>query len=105
MYSDWFRDENDFEGRSFIHVLLEMGPAHPAGHASIGYLANIRDIGQTRAEQAGLIDPGGFASSFHLLMKGSTISAAEGRRRRSTAGEIRATTCLPDTGPAAEGSQ
>jgi hypothetical protein len=33
---------------------------------------------QTLAEEAGLADTDGFARSWHILMKGSIISAAEG---------------------------
>ncbi|MGX1162814.1 hypothetical protein RKD54_003723 [Pseudarthrobacter sp. SLBN-100] len=42
---------------SFINVLLEMGPAHPLGQASIDYLAKIRGQVQTLAEEAGLQRP------------------------------------------------
>jgi hypothetical protein len=34
-------------------VLLEMGPAHPAGGASVSYLENIRAIVRRLAEEAG----------------------------------------------------
>jgi len=42
------------------------------------------------AEEAALHDPGSFARSFHILMKGSIVSAAEGdaeaaKRARSMA--------------------
>jgi AcrR family transcriptional regulator len=77
VFHDWFGRE-EFDGCSFINVLLEMGAAHPGGQASIRYLENIRSIVRQRAEAAGLLDPDGFARSFHILMKGSIISAAEG---------------------------
>ncbi|HZU46191.1 MAG TPA: TetR family transcriptional regulator, partial [Mycobacterium sp.] len=38
----------------------------------------IRDIVRQRAEAAGLCDVENFARSWHILMKGSIISAAEG---------------------------
>lgn len=103
VFDDWFRGQNDFEGCSFINVLLEMGPAHPAGQASIEYLANIRDIVQTRAEQAGLTDAGGFASSFHILMKGSIISAAEGDVVAAQRAKTMAYDLLTRHRPAADG--
>ncbi|PSK89666.1 TetR family transcriptional regulator [Murinocardiopsis flavida] len=78
VFDTWFRTPSAFDGCSFINVLLEMGPDHPAGRASVHYLAGIRTIVRSRAEAAGLADPEAFAHSFHLLMKGSIIAAAEG---------------------------
>ena len=76
-FDGWFR-RDDFEACSFINVLLEMGPAHPASAASIQHLENIRSIVRRLAEEAGLRDPDSFARSWHILMKGSIVSAAEG---------------------------
>jgi AcrR family transcriptional regulator len=77
VFDEWFR-RKDFEACSFINVLLEMGHDHPAGKASADYLENIRTVVSTLAEEAGLRDPDAFARSWHILMKGSIISAAEG---------------------------
>ena len=77
VFDEWFRRE-DFEACSFINVLLEMGPDHPAGTASVRHLENIRSIVRGLAEEAGLRDPASFARSWHILMKGSIVSAAEG---------------------------
>lgn len=77
VFGDWFLRE-DFEACSFINILLEMGPAHPLGQASIDYLARIRGHVQALAEQAGLDHPEDFARSWHILMKGSIVSATEG---------------------------
>lgn len=77
VFGEWFRRE-DFEACSFINVLLEMGANHPAGRASIDYLARIRGHVSALAEEAGLRDPEDFARSWHILMKGSIVSAAEG---------------------------
>lgn len=77
VFGDWFL-RDDFEACSFINVLLEMGPAHPLGQASIDYLARIRGHVQALAEEAGLERPEEFARSWHILMKGSIISATEG---------------------------
>jgi AcrR family transcriptional regulator len=76
-FDGWFR-RDDFEACSFINVLLEMGPDHPASRASIQHLENIRSIVRRLAEEAGLRDPDSFARSWHILMKGSIVSAAEG---------------------------
>lgn len=77
VFSDWFL-RDDFEACSFINVLLEMGPTHPLGQASIDYLAKIRGHVQALAEAAGLQQPEEFARSMQILMKGSIISATEG---------------------------
>jgi AcrR family transcriptional regulator len=78
VFHDWFQQREDFDGCSFINVLIELGAAHPAGQASIRYLDNIRGIVRERAEAAGLVDVDNFARSWHILMKGSIIAAAEG---------------------------
>jgi AcrR family transcriptional regulator len=77
VFGEWFR-RDDFEACSFINILLEMGPSHPLGLASIDYLARIRGHVQVLAEQAGLDRPEDFARSWHILMKGSIVSASEG---------------------------
>jgi AcrR family transcriptional regulator len=77
LFDEWFHRE-DFEGCSFINVLLEMGPDHPAGRASAAHLQNIRGVVARFAEEAGLRDPHSFAHSWHILMKGSIVAAAEG---------------------------
>ena len=59
-------------------MLLELGAAHPAGRASIEHLENIRSVVSQLAEEASLSDPDSFARSWHILMKGSIVSAAEG---------------------------
>ena len=51
---DWFQNRDGFEGCSFINVLLELGPDHPAGQASIVHIDNVRDIVRQRAIAAGL---------------------------------------------------
>jgi AcrR family transcriptional regulator len=78
VFHDWFQKHEDYDGCSFINVLLELGAAHPAGQASLRYLENIRTILRERAEAAGLVDVDDFARSWHILMKGSIITATEG---------------------------
>jgi AcrR family transcriptional regulator len=77
VFDEWFH-RDDFEACSFINVLLEMGPQHPAGDASVEYLDHIRSIVRRFADEAGLCDTESFARSWHILMKGSIVSAAEG---------------------------
>ena len=77
LFDEWFH-RDDFEACSFVNVLLEMGPAHPVGQASVRHLASIRSVVGRLAEEAALRDPESFARSWHILMKGSIVSAAEG---------------------------
>jgi len=77
VFDEWFRTD-DFEACSFINILLEMGSGHAAGSASTRHLATIRTVVRTLAEEAGLREPEEFAHSWHILMKGSIVSAAEG---------------------------
>jgi AcrR family transcriptional regulator len=79
LFDDWFADP-EFESCPFIHVLLEMGPDHPIGQASIEQLKKVRLLVRRLAEEAGLSDPDEFARAFHILMKGSIVSAVEGDR-------------------------
>jgi AcrR family transcriptional regulator len=78
-FDEWFR-RDDFEACSFVNVLLELGADHPAGKASVDHLENIRSVVRALAEEAGIQDVDSFARSWHILMKGSIISAAEGDR-------------------------
>jgi AcrR family transcriptional regulator len=75
-----FNHPDDFEGCTFINVLLEMGASHPLGQASIGYLDNLRGIARRWASEAGLREVDSFARSWHILITGSLISASEGDR-------------------------
>jgi AcrR family transcriptional regulator len=78
LFDEWFH-RDDFEGCSFINTLLEFGGLdHPIGRTSADYLENIRSVIRDLALAAGLRDPDGFALSWHILMKGSIVQAAEG---------------------------
>jgi AcrR family transcriptional regulator len=80
LFDEWFH-RDDFEGCSFIKVLLEFGDLdHRVGRASADYLENIRSMVRNLAREAGLRDPDAFALSWHILMKGSIVQAAEGDR-------------------------
>jgi AcrR family transcriptional regulator len=92
IFDEWFR-QADFEACSFINVLLELGPDHALGQASIRHLRNIRTMIEQLATEAGIEDPVEFAKSWHLLMKGSIIAAVEGdvdaaRRASAMAGAL-----------------
>ena len=78
VFDEWFH-EDGFDGCSFINVLLETADLeHPVGQASVVHLENIRSILRSLAGEAGLRDPDGFARKWHILMKGSIVSAGEG---------------------------
>jgi AcrR family transcriptional regulator len=78
VFDGWFR-QADFEGCSFINVLLEVAdPADAVHQASRDYLANIRAFLEELATETGVVDPKGFARQWHILMKGSIVAAAEG---------------------------
>ncbi len=98
LFDEWFQ-RTDFEACSFVNVLLEMGSAHRAGQASIAHLQNIRTIVQQLARDAGLRDPESFARSWHILMKGSIVSAAEGDRGAARRAQAMARRLIEDHGP------
>jgi AcrR family transcriptional regulator len=78
VFDGWFR-QRDFEGCSFINVMLEHPDAtHPVHRAAAAYLAGIRHFIEGLARQAGISDAEGFARQWHILMKGSIVAAGEG---------------------------
>ena|SRR5690554_3706563 len=89
IFDEWFQ-KDDFEGDSFVNVLIEMGADHPLGQASIEHLSDVRASVQQMAEEANLREPEEFARGYQLLMKGAIIGAmlgdaAAGRRGRTIA--------------------
>jgi len=77
VFDSWFQC-HDFEGCSFINVLLEASDTTgPVAIAAIAYLARIRGFLEDLAYEAGIEDPPGFARSWHILMKGSILAAGE----------------------------
>jgi AcrR family transcriptional regulator len=92
LFGEWFA-KDDFEGCSFINVLLEYDDRdHPARQECEAALARLRVVLTSLAESAGLRDPGEFALSWHILMKGSIVQAAEGdveaAKRAQTMGRL-----------------
>ncbi|HKU12174.1 TetR/AcrR family transcriptional regulator [Sinomonas sp.] len=80
VFDEWFQ-QGVAEVSSFLHVMMEMGPDHPLGKASIDYLARTRDQLADLARASGLKEPEDFAWSCHILLKGSIVAAAEGDPR------------------------
>ena len=80
-FDEWFR-RRDFEGCTFINVLLEYpdtsAPIHRAG---VAYLAGIRSMLEDRFRRLGVADSEDLARKWHILMKGSIVAAGEGDRR------------------------
>ena len=78
VFDKWFR-KADFEGCTFINVLLENDRKdHPVRLATVAHLATIRVFLRGLAEAAGVREPEGFARQWHILMKGSIVAAGEG---------------------------
>jgi AcrR family transcriptional regulator len=87
VFDAWFR-QDDFEGCSFINVLLEVtDPTSKVRQASVVHLATIRSFLQGLASDAGVADPEDFARSWHILMKGSIVAAVEGDREAARRGQ------------------
>ena len=74
----------DFEGCSFINVLLEIEDAATT-RCTRGRVAlpgpHPRASSRAWRREAGIADPEGFARQWHILMKGSIVAAGEGDRR------------------------
>ncbi len=79
LFHDWFQ-EPGFEGCAFISVLLESPPEGRIRAAAAECLAHKRAIVRRFASEAGLAQVESFAHTWHMLMKGSIVSAQEGHR-------------------------
>ena len=80
VFGEWFLIE-DFEGCSFINVLLEFDDrSNRMRQASVEHLGKIRSFLQELATEAGAGDPAALAHQWHILMKGSIVAAGEGDR-------------------------
>jgi AcrR family transcriptional regulator len=90
VFDGWFR-KPDFEGCSFVNVMLEHGtPAHPVKQAAAQQLAAIRAFIADLAKGAGVRDAEGFACQWQIILKGAIVAAYEGdqdaaRRAREVA--------------------
>lgn len=83
VFDDWFH-QGAVQVSAFLHVMMEMGPDHPLGKASIQYLEKTREQIADLAQAADLDNPYDFAWSIHILIKGAIVAAAEGDPHAAT---------------------
>lgn len=79
VFHHWFQ-RDDFEGCSFVNVMLESAKDSPVRKAAAEHLANIRDMVAEFTREAGFVRPDELAEVWHMLMKGSIVAAGEGNR-------------------------
>ncbi len=89
VFDRWFR-RADFEGCSFIKVLLESDAKGAVHRAAAFHLSNIRRIVGELAQDAGLAEHAKFAQAWHMIMKGSIVSACEGNRNAAREAKVAA---------------
>jgi len=78
VFDAWFH-KRSFEGCLFVNVLLEIEDRNnPIHRACRDQLARIRELLIELATELGIADPDHFARQWHILMKGSIVSAGEG---------------------------
>jgi AcrR family transcriptional regulator len=77
LFDEWLGGP-EFTGCPFIRTLLEMGPEHPAGAASIEHLGTVRAFLARLAADSGFRDPAKVAESIQLLSYGCIIQTAAG---------------------------
>jgi AcrR family transcriptional regulator len=101
VFSEWFQLA-DFEGCSFINVLLEFDDRASTAHqASAEHLRNIRSFVSGLAADAGAAEPDALAHKWHILMKGSIVAAGEGDRLAAGRAQDMGRLLLADEGIAA----
>lgn len=79
IFHEWFATE-EFEGCSFIVVLMEYDHDSTIHRAASGHLARVRAFLKDLATEAGIADPGGFAGVWQMLMNGSVVACCAGDR-------------------------
>ncbi|HUO00600.1 MAG TPA: TetR/AcrR family transcriptional regulator [Bradyrhizobium sp.] len=104
VFDGWFHKKS-FEGCSFINVLLESKTGSPIRRAAAIHLAKIRAIVRGLAEEARLQEPERFAQAWHMLMKGSIVSAGEGNRNAARDAKYAAELILQNWQREREGSK
>src|SRR5882762_1252458 len=78
VFDKWFR-RSDFEGCSFVKVLLEHDERrHPVRKAAQAHLGTIRAFLKQLAADAGVRDADAFARQMQMVMMGSIIAAYAG---------------------------
>jgi AcrR family transcriptional regulator len=100
VFDGWFR-RADFEGCSFINVLLESSAEDDKIRAAATqHLATIRAFLRRLAERAGIADAEGFARQWHILMKGAIVAAGEGDREAARRAQAIGRLLLAERAPA-----
>jgi AcrR family transcriptional regulator len=80
VFDKWFR-RSDFEGCSFVKVLLEHAdPGHPVRKAAKAHIETVRAFLRELAADAGVRDAAGFARQMQMVMMGSIVAAYAGDR-------------------------
>ena len=101
VFGEWFQVA-DFEGCSFINVLLEFDDRGSAVRlATVDHLRNIRSFVSGLAAAAGAHEPDALAHKWHILMKGSIVAAGEGDLLAATRARDMGRLLLADEGIAA----
>ena len=77
LFHEWFQ-QDDFEGCTFMKVLLEPTIAPQIRKATLAHSANIRLIVRELAEDAGLDDVKRFTDAWMIIMDGSILAACQG---------------------------
>jgi AcrR family transcriptional regulator len=96
VFDEWFRLDG-FEGCTFINVMLETSqPDDAVRRATVDYLARIRVFLADLAKEAGIRDADAFARKWHIIMKGSIVSACEGDRNAGVRAREIATLVVDD---------
>ena len=80
VFDEWFH-KDDFEGCAFVTILLEAAGTNPKlRDACAKHLENIRTYLESLASEVGVANIEVFVYKWHILMKGSIVSALEGNR-------------------------
>jgi len=87
VFDKWFR-RPDFEGCSFVKVLLEHSDqGHPVRKAAEAHLATIRTFLRQLGKDAGVRDADAFARQWQIVMMGSIVAAHAGDRDAARRGK------------------
>jgi AcrR family transcriptional regulator len=79
-FDKWFR-RSDFEGCSFVKVLLEHSDqGHPVRRAAKAHIETVRAFLRQLAEDAGIRGADAFARQLQMVMMGSIVAAYAGDR-------------------------
>ncbi|MHA7295065.1 TetR/AcrR family transcriptional regulator [Arthrobacter sp. HLT1-21] len=73
IFDEWFHTP-DFAGCPYIRALLEAGPGHPIGAASLTYLNDAQSEVKKAAVEMGLNEPDEFAQCWMILLQGSVVA-------------------------------